>query len=248
MGRVARRPRPLPAPRPQPLPARRGGGRRRRRRGRRRPRAQALAVRARLRHPRLHPAPAPRRHRGRRGQPPAPPLRRDRRARPVVRVGARARRRPRARARAGRLAPRRVRPLGGALDGVDRRRAPRRDLPRRLRAPLRAARDRLRAAPLARQVAHVALGRAGRDGARVRRGRRLPVADPRRLLEPEREGVQRLRAVLPRQLRLLGPVRLRTVPDGRDPRVARRGSCSAASAAGGSPASTRWSARRGSGS
>ena len=69
-------------------------------------------------------------------------------------------------------------------------------------------------------------------GARLRRGRRVPVGHARRLLEPERDRRQRLRAVLPRQLGLLGSVDLRALPRGRDPRHARRGSCSAACAAG----------------
>ena len=49
----------------------------------------------------------------------------------------------------------------------------------------------------------------------------VPVGHPGRLLEPERRGVQRVRAVLPRQLRLLGPVGLRALPHRRDPRLAR---------------------------
>ena len=60
-----------------------------------------------------------------------------------------------------------------------------------------------------------------RDGGRVRRDRDLPVADPRRLLEPEGDHRERLRAVLPRQLALLGPLDLRALPRRRDPRRAR---------------------------
>ena len=62
---------------------------------------------------------------------------------------------------------------------------------------------------------------ARRDGARVLGDRRLPVRDARRLLEPEGDRRERVRAVLPRQLRLLRPVGLRPLPRRRDPRRAR---------------------------
>ena len=182
----------LPAARPQPLPLVGGGAWAAlvvsvAARGR----APALAVRARLRHARLHPAPAPGRHRR---------ATRSNLLLPlygvigglalVARAGQLApRRRPRARARAGRAgrSPRSSLWTGLSLLWT-RRRPARRDLPRRLPPPLRAARDRLRPAALARPLADVALGRARRDGARVRRGRRVPVGHPRRLLEPQRQG------------------------------------------------------------
>ena len=63
--------------------------------------------------------------------------------------------------------------------------------------------------------------RAGRDGACVLRNRRLAVGDPRRVLEPEDHRRQRVRAVLPRQLRLLGPFHLRPLPRRRDPHAPR---------------------------
>ena len=129
--------------------------------------------------------------------------------------------RPGARARAHRSAGRRVRRLDRPLNGVDRRRSPRSDPPRGLHPAVRAPGDRLRTAPLARALAHVALERARRDGARLRGGRRLPVGDPRRVLESERQGVQRLRALLPGELGVLGPVRVRALPHRRDPRLAR---------------------------
>ena len=52
--------------------------------------------------------------------------------------------------------------------------------------------------------------------ARVRRDRRVAVGDARRLLEPEGDRLERVRAVLPRELGLLGPLDLRPLPRGRD--------------------------------
>ena len=69
------------------------------------------------------------------------------------------------------------------------------------------------------------------DGGRVRLRRPLPVGDERRLLEPDRDRRQRLRAVLPRQLGLLGSVDLRPLPRRRDPRDARARRCSACAGA-----------------
>ena len=64
--------------------------------------------------------------------------------------------------------------------------------------------------------------RAGRAGARVRGGRRLPGAPPRRLVEPQADGLERVQLVLPRQLDLLRPVDLRPLP-GRDDHAGVRG-------------------------
>ena len=222
VGGGARRPRVHAAAGPQPAEAGRRGGRRARRRRRRRADPAALAVLPRLRDARLHPAPSPRRHRRRQGEPPAAALRGDRRPGARAGVGAPPRRRPVARARPRRVAARGVPRLERPLDALGRRRPPRLDPSRRLSAPLRAARRRLRAPAVARPLADMALGGARRHGALLRRGRRLPVVHARRLLESEREGLQRLRAVLPRQLGVLGPVGVRALPDRRHPRLARR--------------------------
>ncbi len=56
------------------------------------------------------------------------------------------------------------------------------------------------------------------DGRRVRPRRGVPVGHPRRLLEPGRDRLEHLRAVLPRQLRLLGSVGVRPLPRRRHPR------------------------------
>ena len=106
---------------------------------------------------------------------------------------------------------------GPALDG---RSPPGRDLPRRVRAAVRAAGRRLRPAALQPSSLARPLRRPRRDRAPLCRCRALPVGDPRGLLEPEAAGRQRLRALLPRQLGLLGPVDLRPLPRRRDPRDA----------------------------
>ena len=74
--------------------------------------------------------------------------------------------------------------------------------------------------PFSRRALLGALRRPARDGARLRRRRALPVGDARGLLEPEAAGRQRLRAVLPRQLGLLGSLDLRPLSRRRDPRDA----------------------------
>ena len=75
---------------------------------------------------------------------------------------------------------------------------------RRLLPALRAARRRR-----SRACRGAAVGRRARwargHGGRLRRRRRLPVADARRVLEPQGDRRQRVRALLPRQLVLLGP-------------------------------------------
>ena len=60
------------------------------------------------------------------------------------------------------------------------------------------------------------------DGPRVRRVGIYQWVHARRLLEPEGDRRQRVRAVLPRQLALLGSVDLRALPRRRDPRLPRR--------------------------
>ena len=58
--------------------------------------------------------------------------------------------------------------------------------------------------------------RAGRARARLRGRRRLPGAPPRRLVEPQADGVERVQLVLPRELDLLRPLDLRALPGGHD--------------------------------
>ena len=135
-------------------------------------------------------------------------------------LAAAARRRALPRARAARLAARRGRRVDRGRAALDRRPPRGRDLPRRVRAPVRPARGRLRTAAVQPPRAARPLRRAGRDRARVRRRRALPVGDAGGLLEPEAAGRQRLRAVLPRQLGLLGSVDLRALSRRRDPRDA----------------------------
>ncbi len=106
----------------------------------------------------------------------------------------------------------------GALARLDARPEEGRHLPRGVRAAVRTPRDRLRTTSVARPLADMAVGRPRRHRRRVCDGRRLPVGDARRLLEPQRHRRQRLRAVLPCQLGLLGPVHLRPLPRRRDPR------------------------------
>ena len=116
---------------------------------------------------------------------------------------------------------RRRRRVDRARAPVDGRPAPGRDLPRRVRAPLRPAGDRLRAPAVQPARAARPLRGAGRDRAGVRGRRALPVGHARGLLEPEAAGRQRVRALLPRQLRVLGSVDLRPLPRDRDPGDAR---------------------------
>ena len=81
-----------------------------------------------------------------------------------------------------------------------------------------------RATPVERGVGVDAVRAARGDGGSVRGRRRVAVPDPRRVLEPEGDRRERLRAecvVLPRQLRLLRPVDLREVPRPRDRRGSR---------------------------
>src|SRR5581483_5766692 len=137
--------------------------------------------------------------------------------------GARPRRRALPRARAARLAARAPGRLERAHPRLDGGRARGGDRPALLLAPVRAARRVARAARLEPALALVHLRRAGRDGAGLRVDRRLPVRHPRRLLEPEGDRRERLRAVLPRELGLLRPLRVRAVPRRRDAGGARAG-------------------------
>ena len=93
--------------------------------------------------------------------------------------------RPRARARPARVAARPARRLARALAPLDGRPARGRDRDALLRAPVRPARARARAAAVAdAQPRAAALRPAARDGARLRRDRRLSVVHARRVLEP----------------------------------------------------------------
>ena len=109
------------------------------------------------------------------------------------------------------------------LDPLDAGPAPGLDRPALLLPPVRAAGDRARAARLEPADRTRPARRADGDGARLLGDRDLPVRDARRLLEPEAARLERLRAVLPGQLRLLGPVHLRALPGRGDPRPARGG-------------------------
>ena len=143
------------------------------------------------------------------------------RRRARARVGALPRQRPRSRARPARVAARRVHRLGGRLAPLERRRASGSRVARGVLSAVRAGRAHARALAVAATLVEGARASADRDGGRVRRDRDLPVADPRRLLEPEGDHRERLRAVLPRELALLGPLDLRAFPRRRDPRRAR---------------------------
>ena len=163
-------------------------------------------------------------------------------ARARARLAAPARRRPCPRARPAGVAARRGRRLDGARPALDGRPTPGRDLPRRLRAAVRPPRRRRRAAALQPARSARPLRRPRRDRARLCRDRPLSVGDAGGVLEPEAAGRQRLCAVLPRQLRLLGPVDLRPLPRRRHPgdagpRSARR--AGAAAGRQGSPRSRR---------
>ena len=205
-------------------------GRGRARSGRRRA-APAPALGARVRDAGLRPDPdsGRRRHGGR--EPPPAALRRRRVARRRAWLAA-----LRGDDRARELGPIAL-PLAAfvALDraraSLDGRPAPGRDLPRRLRAPLRPAGDRLRAPALEPACAAGPLRGAGRHRAGVCGRRPLPVGHARGLLEPEAAGRQRVRALLPRQLRLLGSVDLRPLSRRRDPGDARARPARAARAA-----------------
>ena len=111
----------------------------------------------------------------------------------------------------------RVRRLERPLARLGHRRPPGLDRAALLLPPVRAA-GRLALAPgLAAQLGARPLRRADRDGPRVRARRHRAVDQPRHLLEPEAARRQHVRAVLPRQLGLLGPVDLRALPRRCDP-------------------------------
>ena len=138
--------------------------------------------------------------------------------------------------------------LDGPLDALDDGRAARSDLPRCVRAAVRAARDRVRATPVARPVADVAVGRARRDRAGVRGGRRRTSGS-----HGTCSGTRASRCSTPTR-RSSGSTPCSGTPRctaGTSPsRCSPRwpGSCSAASAGGGRRRSTRSSSRPGSAS
>src|SRR5439155_3359911 len=157
------------------------------------------------------------------GEPARPAVRRRRRRRAPARVRA-AHEREAATdegARSARLAARLADRLERALARLELRSPAGRSQPALLLPPVRAPRRRARAAAVEARLAPGALRRADADGPRLRRRRRLPVRDARRLLESEGDRGQCLRAVLPRQLRLLGPVDLLALPRRRDYREPR---------------------------
>ena len=163
-------------------------------------------------HARLRPGADPGDRRLDPGEPARSALRRGRRRRARARLGAAARRHPLARARPGRAAPRRLRRVGRPLTRLEPGRAPGRDRAARLLPPLRPAGRGARSPRLAPPLGGRALRRADPDGDRLCGDRDRAVDQPRHLLEPEAARRQHLRALLPRQLRLLGPVDLRALP------------------------------------
>ena len=137
-------------------------------------------------------------------------------------VAARPRRRAQPRAPVRRLAARALRRLDGAVARMDRRHRRRRDRGARVLRAVHDARAARGAAALERSLAARALRRARRDGAHLRGGRLLPVRHAQRLRESEGDQLERVRGVLPRQLRVLGSVDLRTLPRHR---ASSRASC-----------------------
>ena len=122
-----------------------------------------------------------------------------------------------------RLPPRRLarptRPaarLGERIAGLEHQRDRGRQGDGVLRAALRRAAGGARGAPSAAPASRRPVARAGGARARVRRRGRLPGAPPRRLVEPQADGLECVQLVLPRQFHLLRPVDLRALPGGHD--------------------------------
>ena len=182
-----------------------------------RARAAALAPGASVRRLPGCAVPLPGAHRKPGREPPRPALRRDRRG--LARARARRARRPGTGAppcSAARAPTRPAARLGERVAGLEHERDRGRQGDGVLRAALRRAAGGARGAPPAAPASRRPVARAGGARARVRRRGRLPGAPPRRLVEPQADGLERVQLVLPRQLDLLRPVDLRALPGGHD--------------------------------